>query len=48
VEVSSTLANDDFSCVYFLACVALYAKTLGIGVATVPGGANAFFGCHLF
>jgi hypothetical protein len=25
VEVSSTLANNDFSCVNFLACVTLYA-----------------------
>jgi hypothetical protein len=48
VKVCSTLTNKDLACVNFLARVTLYAKTLCIGVSTVSGGANAFFGCHLF
>jgi hypothetical protein len=43
VEVSSTLTNEDLACVDFLACVALDAETLSVGVATVTSRANTLF-----
>jgi hypothetical protein len=46
VKVSAALANNDFACVNYLACITLNAKTLRIGIAAVTGGTNTFFGSH--
>jgi hypothetical protein len=46
VKVGAALANDDFTGVYQLTVVALYAETLSVRVATVSSGANSLFGCH--
>jgi hypothetical protein len=46
VKVGTALTNDDFTGIYLLACVTLYAKTLRVGIAAVTGGTNTFFGSH--
>jgi hypothetical protein len=47
VEVSATLANDDFACINNLTTEALYAKTLCIRIATVAGAGRTFLMCHV-
>ena len=46
MEVSATLANDDVAGDDVLATKALHAKSLGMRVAAVTGGAKTFFMSH--
>ena len=43
MDVSTTLANEDVACQYILTISALGAKTLGLGITAVLGGAHTFF-----
>src|SRR5690606_18195770 len=43
VEVRAALTDDNLACADLLAAETLYAKTLGVGVTTVTGGACALF-----
>lgn len=46
MEVGATLANDDIAGDDVLATEALHAKSLGMRVAAVTGGAKTFFMSH--
>ena len=46
MEVGTTLANDDVAGDDVLATEALHAKSLGMRVAAVTGGAKTFFMSH--
>jgi hypothetical protein len=46
VKVGSTLANDDFAGINFLATETLHAKALGITVASVTGAGCTLLMCH--
>src|SRR5437763_1784616 len=46
VEVGAALADQDLTRVDDLTAEALHAESLGIGVATVPGGRCALLVCH--
>jgi hypothetical protein len=46
VKVGSTLAYDDFACINFLTAETLYAKALGITVASVTGAGCTLLMCH--
>lgn len=46
MEVGTTLANDDVASDDVLATEALHAKSLGMRVAAVTGGAKTFFMSH--
>jgi hypothetical protein len=47
-EASATLAHDDSAGLDHLAAEGLYAKTLSVRIAAVPGTAAAFFVSHLY
>src|SRR5438309_1139537 len=46
-EPCAALANDDHPGLHGLAVEQLHAETLGVRVATVAGGTEAFLVCHL-
>ena len=46
VDVGAVLTNEDLAGVDLLACKALHAKALSVGVTTVAGGAETFLMSH--
>jgi hypothetical protein len=46
VKLGATLANDDVSRQNFLSAEFLYAKSFGLGIASVTGTTACFLMCH--
>jgi len=46
VKLRSTLTDEDFARIDFLAAITLHAQHLGIAIATVLGATACFFVCH--